>query len=146
MGSIRLWSVSATRDTWSASRFGRNGERAPQNWSGVGLRACRVDRLKPPEKFLYSVRDSSAPAGDGCFDALWGRGSAASRAGIKTRLATKVQPRLINSRVPMLAVPGCRESVSEPNAVPVVNAENRIARAVAEPNTVVWPARQFITK
>jgi len=46
----------------------------------------------------------------------------------------------------MLAVPGCPDSASEPNAVPVVNAENRIARAVAEPSTAVCPARQFITK
>jgi hypothetical protein len=46
----------------------------------------------------------------------------------------------------MLAVPGCRDSASELNAVPVVNAENRIARAVAEPSNDVRPARQFITK
>jgi len=46
---------------------------------------------------------------------------------MKTRLATKVQARLIISNVPILAVPGCFESASEPNAVPVVNAENRIA-------------------
>jgi len=61
----------------------------------------------------------------------------ASRAGMKMRLATRVQPRLISSRVPMLAVPGCPDSASEPNAVPVVSAENRIARAVAEPSTAV---------
>jgi len=65
---------------------------------------------------------------------------------MKTRLATKVQARLIISNVPILAVPGCFESASEPNAVPVVNAENRIARAVAEPSIALCPARQFITK
>ena len=37
----------------------------------------------------------------------------------------------------MLAVPGCPDNASEPNAVPVVNAENRIARAVADPRTEV---------
>ena len=46
----------------------------------------------------------------------------------------------------MLAVPGCSDSASEPNAVPVVSAENTIARAVAEPRTACRPARQFITK
>jgi hypothetical protein len=56
---------------------------------------------------------------------------------MKTRLATNVQPRLIISRTPMLAVPGCADSASDPNAVPVVNAENRIARAVADPSTEV---------
>lgn len=66
-----------------------------------------------------------------------GLGTAASSAGMKTRLATKVQPRLISSKSPMLAVPGCADNASEPNAVPVVNAENRIARAVADPNTEV---------
>ena len=65
---------------------------------------------------------------------------------MKTRLATSVQPRLISSNVPMLAVPGCCDSASEPNAVPVVSAENRIARAVAEPSIAARPARQFITK
>jgi len=56
---------------------------------------------------------------------------------MKTRLATRVQPRLIISNTPMLAVPGCLDSASEPNAVPVVNAENNIARAVADPSTAV---------
>ena len=56
---------------------------------------------------------------------------------MKTRLATNVQPRLINSSRPMLAVPGCADSASEPNAVPVVKAENRIARAVADPSIEV---------
>ena len=37
----------------------------------------------------------------------------------------------------MLAVPGWADKASEPNAVPVVNAENRIARAVADPSTEV---------
>ena len=68
-----------------------------------------------------------------------GLGVAASSAGIKTRLATSVQPRLISNNVPMLAVPGCWDSASEPNAVPVVSAENRIARAVAEPSTAAAP-------
>ncbi len=53
---------------------------------------------------------------------------------MKTRLAPRVQPRLISSNVPMLAVPGCRDSAREPKAVPVVNAEKRIARAVADPS------------
>ena len=66
-----------------------------------------------------------------------GLGTAASSAGMKTRLATRVQPRLISSRSPMLAVPGCCDNASEPKAVPVVNAENRIARAVADPSTAV---------
>jgi hypothetical protein len=56
---------------------------------------------------------------------------------MKTRLATRVQPRLISNITPMLAVPGCPDSASEPNAVPVVNAENKIARAVADPSTEV---------
>lgn len=56
---------------------------------------------------------------------------------MKTRLAIKVQPRLISSNVPMLAVPGCADSASEPNAVPVVKAENRMARAVADPSIEV---------
>ena len=47
---------------------------------------------------------------------------------------------------PMLAVPGWADSASEPNAVPVVSAENTMARAVAEPSSAVRPARQFITK
>ena len=37
---------------------------------------------------------------------------------------SKVQPRLRSSNCPMLAVPGWRESASEPNAVAVVSAEN----------------------
>ena len=54
--------------------------------------------------------------------------------GTKTRLAISVQPRLISSSTPMLAVPGGADSASEPNAVPVVSAENSTARAVAEPS------------
>ena len=46
----------------------------------------------------------------------------------------------------MLAVPGCRDSANEPNAVLVVSAENSTARAVAEPRKRVAPLRQFITK
>lgn len=53
---------------------------------------------------------------------------------MNTRLATSVQPRLMSNNRPMLAVPGCADSASEPNAVPVVKAEKRIARAVAEPS------------
>ena len=68
---------------------------------------------------------------------MTGLGTAASSAGMKTRLATRVQPRLIISNTPMLAVPGCLDSASEPNAVPVVNAENSIARAVADTSTAV---------
>jgi len=75
-----------------------------------------------------------------------GLGTAARSAGMKARLATRVQARLISNRVPMLAVPGWCDSASEPKAVPVVKAENRIARAVADPNIEVCPARQFITK
>ena len=52
----------------------------------------------------------------------------------------------IISSSPMLAVPGCAESASEPKAVPVVNAENNTARAVAEPRNQCRRARQFITK
>jgi hypothetical protein len=59
---------------------------------------------------------------------------------------TSVQPRLISSSVPMLDVPGWLLSASEPNAVPVVKAENRIARAVPVPRNRRWPSRQFITK
>lgn len=73
-------------------------------------------------------------------------GPPASRAGMSTRLATSVQPRLISNNWPMLAVPGWPDNASEPNAVPVVRAENKMARAVAEPSTAVRPARQFITK
>jgi hypothetical protein len=68
---------------------------------------------------------------------MTGLGTAASSAGMKTRLATRVQARLIRSSTPMLAVPGCPDSASEPNAVPVVKADNRIARAVADPRTEV---------
>ena len=46
----------------------------------------------------------------------------------------------------MLAVPGCRDSASEPNAVAVVSAENTTARAVGVDRCAVAPARQFITK
>lgn len=83
---------------------------------------------------------------DGLAGVDLGLGTDASSAGMKTRLATRVQPRLISSNVPMLAVPGCCDSASVPNAVPVVSAENKIARAVAEPSTATRPARQFITK
>ncbi len=72
--------------------------------------------------------------------------TAASNAGTKTRLATSVQPRLINSSAPIDAVPGCSERASEPKAVPVVSAENATARAVAEASICRRPARQFITK
>ncbi len=65
---------------------------------------------------------------------------------MKVRLATSVQPRLISSSSPILAVPGWADSAREPKAVPVVSAENRIARAVAEPSMSVRPVRQFITK
>ena len=65
---------------------------------------------------------------------------------MNTRLATRVHSRLVISSMPMLAVPGCADSASEPNAVPVVSAENRMARAVGEPSTATCPARQFITK
>ena len=67
-------------------------------------------------------------------------------AGTNIKLATRVHPRLIRSNTPMLAVPGCADNAREPNAVAVVNAENTIARAVAEPKGAVSPARQFITK
>ena len=46
----------------------------------------------------------------------------------------------------MLDVPGWREAAREPKAVPVVSAENTIARAVAELRKSRRPARQFITK
>ena len=65
----------------------------------------------------------------------------ASSAGTNTRLANNVHPRLSNSNRPMLAVPGCPESASEPNAVPVVSAENTTARAVADRNGARCPAR-----
>ena len=65
---------------------------------------------------------------------------------MNTRLASSVQPRLINNSVPMLAVPGCPDSASDPNADPVVRAENTMARAVAEPSGFRCPVRQFITK
>lgn len=65
---------------------------------------------------------------------------------MNTRLATSVHSRLVISSVPMLAVPGCPDRASEPNAVPVVSAENSTARAVGDPSTEVCPARQFITK
>ena len=48
------------------------------------------------------------------------------------------------SSVPMLAVPGWWLSASEPNAVLVVSAENRIARAVAEPRYLVLPLRHDV--
>ena len=46
----------------------------------------------------------------------------------------------------MLAVPGCAETASDPNAVPVVSAEKITARVVAELSRGAVPARQFITK
>lgn len=83
--------------------------------------------------------------------ALVARGSpawvtAASKAGTKTRLATRVQPRLISNSSPIDAVPGWADNASEPNDVPVVRAENATARAVADPSISRRPARQFITK
>lgn len=45
----------------------------------------------------------------------------------------RVAPRLNSSNAPMEAVPGCRLKANEPKAVPVVSAENKIARAVAVP-------------
>src|SRR5271165_2196838 len=72
--------------------------------------------------------------------------TAASSAGTKSRLATNVQARLINRTSPIDAVPGCCDSASEPNEVPVVSAENATARAVAEASISGRPARQFITK
>src|SRR5208283_1803616 len=69
-----------------------------------------------------------------------------SRAGRKASVASSVHPRLISSSWPMLAVPGCADSASVPNADPVVHAENVTARAVAEPSIFGRPARQFITK
>ena len=74
------------------------------------------------------------------------RGRVARRAGTKTKVATRVHPRLTRSSAPMLAVPGCRDSASEPNAVAVVRAENKTARAVAELSGALSPARQFMTK
>ena len=76
---------------------------------------------------------------------VFGRNDASS-AGMNTRLAISVHPRLIRSNTPMLAVPGWPDSAREPNAVPVVSAENKTALAVAEASGVVTPARQFITK
>jgi hypothetical protein len=46
----------------------------------------------------------------------------------------------------MLDVPGCRDSASDPKAVAVVNAENRMARAVEVRRNRSAPARQFMTK
>src|SRR3984885_9032306 len=70
----------------------------------------------------------------------------ARRAGTKTNVASSVQPRLIKRSSPMLAVPGCRDSASEPNAVAVVRAENKTARAVAELSGSLSAASQFMTK
>jgi hypothetical protein len=64
---------------------------------------------------------------------------------MNNRVAASVQPRLISSRVPMLAVPGCADSASEPNAVPVVSAENTTAELVGEARSAFSPARQFMT-
>ena len=57
-----------------------------------------------------------------------------------------VQARLSTSNKPMLAVPGWCENASDPKAVPVVSAENRMARAVGEARNRCSPARQFMTK
>ena len=57
-----------------------------------------------------------------------------------------MQPRLVSSSHPMLAVPGWADSASAPNAVLVVSAENKTARAVGDPSTMTRRARQFITK
>ncbi len=46
----------------------------------------------------------------------------------------------------MLAMPRSCDSASEPNAVPVVSAENSTARAEADPTNARMPVRQFITK
>ena len=45
---------------------------------------------------------------------------------MNTRLASNVHPSEINSSFPMLDVPGCADSASDPKAVPVVSAENRM--------------------
>jgi hypothetical protein len=58
----------------------------------------------------------------------------ASRAGMNTRLAISVHAKLISNSSPVLAVPGWLDNARDPNAVPVVSAENRIALAVALPN------------
>src|ERR1039458_9452574 len=89
---------------------------------------CSAADPAPP----HAPRWGLACSGPGYPD-VGGR-SEASSAGMNTRLASSVQPRLISSSLPMLAVPGCADNASEPNAVPVVSAENRIARAVAEPS------------
>ena len=65
---------------------------------------------------------------------------------MNTSDANNVPPRLISSSLPMLAVPGCAESASDPKAVPVVSAEKITARAVGEARREDSPARQFITK
>lgn len=70
----------------------------------------------------------------------------ASNAGTNTKLDTNVHPRLNSNSRPMLAVPGCIDSANDPNAVPVVNAENTTARATADRNGSRCPARQLITK
>lgn len=70
----------------------------------------------------------------------------ASKAGTNNKLAISEQPRLSSNSNPMLAVPGCAERASEPNAVPVVSAENTTARAVGDASGARCPARQFITK
>ncbi len=73
-------------------------------------------------------------------------GMSASNAGSNSNVVVTVENRLISSNTPMLAVPGCRDSASEPNAVAVVRAENRTARAVAVPRKLLMPLRQFMTK
>src|ERR1051325_5410758 len=64
----------------------------------------------------------------------------------RKKYESSVKNRLVKSSQPMLAVPGCRDNANEPKAVPVVRAENRTARAVAEPKIAFCPARQFMTK
>ena len=65
---------------------------------------------------------------------------------MNTRLANSVHPRLMSSTVPRLAVPGCPDKAKDPNAVPVVSAENTTARVVADVSRGGVPARQFMTK
>lgn len=72
--------------------------------------------------------------------------TAARSAGTKKKVASSVAPRLRRRSVPKVAVPRSAESASEPKAVPVVRAEKRIARAVAEVRNCRPPVRQFITK
>ena len=71
---------------------------------------------------------------------------AARIAGTNNKLATSVLARLINSKSPILAVPGWRDRAREPKAVPVVSAEKTTARVVAEPSGAMRPILQFMTK